>query len=391
LRICMIAYTFYESDGRVLMYAEALSKRGDHVDVIALSRERQPFLEHLNSVNVYRIQKRTYNEKGKLSYAVKLVRFLINSGLLLTRQHLKEPYDLIHVHSVPDFEVFAGLIPKLNGAKIILDIHDIIPEFFAAKFNQAKNSLMFNLLVLVEKISCAFSDHVIIANDLWQKRLISRSVSEDACSVILNYPDPEMFHPLPKARKDDRFVIVYPGSLNWHQGLDIAIKAFNHIKDAIPMAVLDIYGQGGEKKELLCLISKLELENRIFIKQNVPTRAIPQIIANADLGIVPKRAVSFGNEAFSTKILEFMAVGVPVLVSATKIDQYYFSDSLVKFFRPGDYIDMAENILLLSKDKKLRKNLTKNALKFIETNNWGVKKRQYFKIIDSLTKKSSCS
>ncbi len=36
----------------------------------------------------------------------------------------------------------------------------------------------------------------------------------------------------------------------------------------------------------------------------------------ADLGVVPKRAEGFGNEAFSTKILEFMACGVPVLVSS---------------------------------------------------------------------------
>ena len=387
MKICMLAYTFYESDGRVMMYAESLAKRGDQVDVIALAREEQPYYEQLNGVNVYRIQKRIYNEKGRLSYVVKLLRFLIKSGLLLTQRHLKEPYDLIHVHSVPDFEVFAGLIPKLSGAKIILDIHDIVPEFYAGKFNRAKDSLLFSLLVLVEKISCAFSDHVIIANDLWRKRLISRSISEEKCSVILNYPNSEMFFPRPKIRKDNRFVIVYPGSLNWHQGIDVAVKAFNRIKDEAPSAVFYIYGEGSEKESLLRLIRRLGLETKIFIKQKVPTSVIPKIIANADLGIVPKRAISFGNEAFSTKIFEFMAVGIPVIVSATKIDRYYFNNSIVKYFRSQDEKDLADTILLLMRDKKLRKDLTEKALKYMKNNNWDVKRHIYLDLVDSLVEK----
>ncbi len=48
-------------------------------------------------------------------------------------------------------------------------------------------------------------------------------------------------------------------------------------------------------------------------------------MSKADLGIVPKRAAGFGDEAFSTKILEFMALGVPVIASETQIDRYYFT------------------------------------------------------------------
>ena len=47
---------------------------------------------------------------------------------------------MIHVHSVPDFLVFAALVPKLLGARIILDIHDILPEFYASKFGASKDS-----------------------------------------------------------------------------------------------------------------------------------------------------------------------------------------------------------------------------------------------------------
>ena len=125
MRIGMVAYTFYEEDNRVRRYAETLAQRGDRVDVIALRRQGRLQRDVMNGVNVYRLQRRTVNEKGKFTYLVKLFLFFVRSMFFLTREHLRNRYDVIHVHSVPDFEVFAALIPKLLGAKIILDIHDI--------------------------------------------------------------------------------------------------------------------------------------------------------------------------------------------------------------------------------------------------------------------------
>jgi len=391
MRICMLAYSFFETDGRVLMYTDALSERGDQVDVIALAREGQPNHENVNGINVYRIQKRIINEKGVFSYLIRLLFFFVKSFILLAKRHMVSPYHLIHVHSVPDFEVFAGLIPKLLGAKIILDIHDIVPEFYAGKFQKGHNSLIFKLLVLLEKLSIMFSDYVIIANDLWKKTLASRSVRSDKCKVILNYPDLAKFQKTPKIRSRKKFIMIFPGSLNWHQGIDIAVKAFIKVLKNIPLAEFHIYGDGAERKSILSLIRKLGLEENVLVKKNVPLSELPEIISNADLGVVPKRANSFGNEAFSTKILEFMAVGIPVVVSATKIDKYYFNESIVKFFEPEDENDLAEAILLLAKDKKLKVKLTSNAQRFIEKNGWDIKKHIYLDLVDSLVgSKRSC-
>ena len=60
---------------------------------------------------------------------------------LLMRRHVKARYQLIHVHSVPDFLVFAAWFPKLTGAKIILDIHDLLPELYAGKYGTDHNSV----------------------------------------------------------------------------------------------------------------------------------------------------------------------------------------------------------------------------------------------------------
>src|SRR5689334_9099041 len=134
MKVCMLAYTFYETDNRVRRYAEALARRGDEVDAIVLQQEGKSPFEIVNGVNVYRIQKRVRDERGPFSYLSKLLLFFARSMGAVTVRHLETRYDVIHVHSVPDFEVFAALIPRLMGAKVILDVHDIVPELYASKF-----------------------------------------------------------------------------------------------------------------------------------------------------------------------------------------------------------------------------------------------------------------
>ena len=143
----MLAYTYYEHDNRVKRYAEALAKRGDEVEAVVIGRQGQERYEVINGVHVIRIQKRVIDEKGPLSYLFKLTLFFIRSAWFIARRQISKPYQLIHVHSVPDYEVFAALIPKLFGIKIILDIHDIVPEFYASKLLFKSQASMLTLEV----------------------------------------------------------------------------------------------------------------------------------------------------------------------------------------------------------------------------------------------------
>lgn len=304
------------------------------------------------------------------------------NGVRINRR--KRRFDFIHVHSVPDFEVFAAFIPKLLGSKIILDIHDIVPEFYGSKFDKGKDSLVFKLLVLVEKLSAAFADHVIIANHIWYDTLLSRSVSADKYSVILNYPDISIFKKIPRTRNDGKFIMLYPGSLNWHQGLDVAIRAFAKIAGKFPQAEFHIYGGGNGLHDLMDLTRGLRLEKQVLFMGTCPMEEIAVAMANANAGVVPKRAVSFGNEAFSTKIPEFMAIGVPVIASSTKVDRYYFNDSQILFFRSEDEDDLAAKMEMIIADSELRARLVKNGEAYILENNWDVRRNEYFELLRTL-------
>jgi glycosyltransferase involved in cell wall biosynthesis len=107
-------------------------------------------------------------------------------------------------------------------------------------------------------------------------------------------------------------------------------------------------------------------------------------MAAADLGVVPKRADGFGNEAFSTKILEFMACGVPVVISRTAVDSHYFDDRLVKFFAPHDERDLGSALLWAYMSAADRSARAKAGLEFAVRNSWQERVGDYRRLIDAL-------
>lgn len=384
----MVAYSFYETDNRVRRYAESLFKRGDQVDAIALRREGQPAVEIISGVRVLRIQERVIDERGPVNYLRKLLLFFFRSAGVLTWRHLRAHYDIIHVHSVPDFQIFATIIPRLMGARVILDIHDIVPEFYASKFQVAEQSWAVRLLLLAEKLSTAYSHHVIISNHLWYTKITRRSVKPEKCTVIINYPDLSIFSPRPRrpAANDD-FVMCYPGTLNWHQGVDLAVRAMVLLREKARNLKFLVIGKGPEWEKLQTMVKQEHLEDRVVMLGLVPMEQVAETMASVDLGVVPKRSDSFGNEAFSTKIMEFMAMGVPVVVSRTRIDEFYFNESLVQFFESGNVEDLAAKVSELMHDSAKRNTLHERGMIFVLENNWDAKKHLYLDLVDSLVRR----
>lgn len=268
---------------------------------------------------------------------------------------------------------------------MILDVHDIVPELFASKFNRKDGSFYVEALKKVERCSCDFVDHVIVSNHLWQETLTRRSVAPQKCSVLINHVDTDVFQRRPRTRQDGRFIIVFPGSFQWHQGLDLAIEAFSQVRKEVPNAEFHIYGGGPEERSLIALTDRLGLNGVVKFCGSRPLDEMAEVIANADLGVVPKRANSFGNEAYSTKIMEFMSQGVPVVVSNTKIDRFYFRDDEVCFFESGNAQSLAEAMLHVINSEELRRSMILAGERYVRQNGWNSKKREYLDLVDSLT------
>ncbi|MFZ3377567.1 MAG: glycosyltransferase, partial [Chthoniobacterales bacterium] len=385
-RVCMVTHSYYESDNRVTRYAEALAARGDRVDIFALRRSPElPKQETIEGVNLFRIQDRfEKSERSKFAYLWPLLRFLRVSSRWVMRHHTWKRYDFVHVHNVPDFMVFSAWYPKLTGARVILDIHDIVPEFFASKFKMRPKGLVFTLLQWMERSSAAFADHVIIANHLWLGKYTARTGTTERCTAFINNVDSRIFTPRVNERSDGKLVVLFPGGLQWHQGVDIALRAFERVSAELPNAEFHIYGDGNAKESLVTLAEGLGLNGKVRFFKSMSVREIAKVMAEADLGVVPKRADSFGNEAYSTKIMEFMSVGVPVVVSSTKVDRYYFDDSVVRFFESGDANALAHEMLDLLRNPRQRQPMVARATEYAARNRWESCKADYLNLVDSL-------
>lgn len=391
MNACMISYSFYEIDYRVRRYGEALASQGHSMDVYALRREGLPRRESIHGVHLHRVQKRVVNERSPLRFLVRIMLFFLRTALIMSWRSVRRRPALIHVHNVPDFLVFTCLLPKLLGARVILDIHDILPEFYCQKFGIRPNHPLAKFLYWVEWLSVRFADHVIVANDLWRQKIIERvRISPQRITALLNYPD-EAFFDLPldaPPEANGTFRIIYPGTLSHLHGIDIAIHALARLKEHLPEARMDFYSsrtKGSPYFESLTrLAQELGVAASVGFHPAVPHQEMALLLRQSTVGVVPKRAGVFASEAFSTKIFEFMAAGLPAVASRTRIDEYYFDDSLICFFEPENAEDLARRLLELHNDPGKRIAQAHRARDFMADKRWELKKELYYDIVEQV-------
>ncbi len=386
---CVIAYTFFEIDFRVSRYVDVLVEEGYLVDVFALRRKGQPREENVRGARIHHLQEREYNERGLLSFLVKMLSFWLNTFIAILAKQRKYRYDIVHVHNPPDFLVYAAIVPKMLGGKIIFDMHENLPEFYCTKFKEKSDALLVKILLMFERMAVRFSDYTIVAHDLLRERVMKRDgVHESKCIALLNYPSKANFIHSSNGSGETEFRIIYPGTISQLHGVDIAIRAMAIIKkNECKDVKFDIYGRSKNSSDfngISKLIEDLDLKDTVRLHTVVPYEEICAIMAKASIGVVPKRGGIFGSEAFSTKVLEFMAAGLPVVMSRTKIDEYYFDDSTVMFFEPEDEHGLARCIMELYGSPDKRKLLVEKGKEFVENNNWEAKSSIYRTIVKEL-------
>ena len=390
MRACIVARRFYETNSHMQQFARALADRGDRVDVIAACRPGLPKYEVCEGVHVHRIHQRTIDETGLAVYLFRFLLFFLHASVCIARRHLKAPYDLIHVQSVPDILVFSAMVPKLFGTPVILDLRDVIPELAVTRFRVREGSIPYKLLLLSEKLSTAFADHVLVANPIWCERVSSRSAGRDKCTMINYAPDPALFYKRRERGRDGKFVMMYPGcTLSWHQGVDIAIRALPKILRVVPQAELHIYGEGSARQPLEVLAAQLGVGQAVRFFNLVPLATLVERMADSDLAIEPKRASDrFGNEAASTKTPEFLAMGIPVVASRTAIAARLWDDSQLRYFRSEDEEDLAQAVLSVYQDADLSGRLRENrAVQQKEA--WAALRTKYRALADRLVARKS--
>ncbi len=393
-RHCMVVHAYYPlGETRVEREAVALVNHGYEVDVICLQDDGEAATDKAEGVTIYRLpvqrSKRPKKQHGLLTQLIEYFTFLLLASIKLIGLHWRQRYGAIQTHNLPDFLVFVALIPKLFGARVILDLHDLMPEFFAARSNRGMESLAVRLVIWQEQLSCRFADHVITVTDVWRQTLIRRGVPSHKVSVVMNVADSAIFHPGAAKRAlpgtSDQFRMIYHGTLTYRYGVDLVIQAIAKLRHEIPEIHLTLLGAGDAREELQRLTYELGLAEHVEIsRQLVHASQLPQRIRQADAGVVPNRDDLFTGTLLPTKLLEYVALDTPVIAARTETIAAYFDDSMVKFFRPGDVDDLAQCILELHRNREQLRMLAQNAGKFSQKYSWTTLSQEYVATVDRL-------
>ena len=387
-KVCMVCQSYYLRDPRVRREAEALADDGFAVDIITLRDKKELKKEKVNGVNIYRIPLMR-KRGGIIRYLFEYFWFFFLSSLFLLYLFIKKRYKLIQIHTMPDFLVFCTLIPKIFKAKIILDVHEPMPELFTSKYKLDKKNFLKKILILQEKISFSFPHRIITVSDPLKGLFIERNLSiKNKIDVVLNVPDTKIFKRMSIKRSnkpDSDFVLIYTGTIAERNGLDIAIRGVYLLKDKIPKLKLLIVGEGEHLSNIKNLVLELNLRNYVKFHDPVPIDQIPNFISGANLGISTHKQDSFWDYYFSTKIVEFLISGLPVISARTKTIQYYFSDNELFYFTPESINDFVEKVLSVYESPALSKKKVVNARKYITRDlSWEKEKSKYIKLVDFL-------
>ena len=387
-RHCMIVHAYYPiGEIRVEREARALIENGYEVDVICLQQTGEAAISMEDGVQVYRLPVARHKEKGIVVQFFEYMAFFFLAMFKVTSLHLKRRYNVVQAHNLPDFLIFSAIVPKLSGARLILDLHDLMPEFYSSRFKSGMNSLPSRLLCWQEKLACLFADHVFTVTELWRQTLIERGIPARKISVVMNVANDRIFQRsnVTPVAKNGHFNLIYHGQLSQRYGIDLAIRAVDLLRKEIPEICLTIHGRGEYLTDLRMLSETLGLGTSIqFSTQYVPTTDLPQLIGNAHAGIVPYRRDIFTDGILPTKMMEYAALGIPVIAARTTAITAYFDSEMVQFFTPEDVQDLANSILLLFKDRGQLAQYAKNIEKFNQRYNWKAVAAQYVEVVNRL-------
>lgn len=325
------------------------------VDLLCEGDPRRSARESLDLLNITRIPIK-HNRGGLLSYIYEYTAFIFCSAAILAWRTLRKRYDLIYVHNMPDILVLCALVPRLFGAKVILDQHDPMPELMMTIFNKRPGSMPVRFICALEKWSLRLADRVITVNDACKKLFASRGCPADKIRVVMNSPD-EKFISYRAARSysrrpgDRKFVMMYHGSLVERNGLDLAVAAVARLRETMPLLELRIYGSNTPY-----LNQVLEKAKEMGLLENVHYlggKTLGQLaveIQNCDLGVIPNQRNAFTEINTPTRIFEYLALGKPVVAPHTQgILDYFGPDELI-YFASGDVEGLAAAIREVAED-----------------------------------------
>ncbi len=389
-RVAVVLYSNFPNDPRPRRELETVVDQGATVDLICLHEDKDlPVQEDRGGLSVTRLPI-AHQRSSKLLYFWNYARFFLHSFWLLSRRSMRRRFDLVHVHNMPDFLVFAALIPRLGGARVILDLHDPMPELYESIYGLKPDSLMVRLLKILEKRSIGFAHLILTPNEAFRRLFSSRSCAADKVHIVMNTPDESLFEVVPNIPSNarvhlDEFRLMFHGLIAERHGLSTAVQAIELASRRVAGVVLDVYGGRNDYLEEVTALAKAKgMQDRFRYRGKRRIDDIPAAIRQCDLGIIPNNRTPFTEINFPTRIFEYLCLGKPVIVPRTTGIADYFDESSIIFFEPNDANDLAAKIVWAYQHPQEVQAILARGLQVYLTHRWSVEKQGFLRLVNTL-------
>lgn len=367
-------YSYYPFDPRVRKEAEALAEAGHEVDVIAVRDEGERAEEIVRNVRVHRISMKV-ERGGKIRYAYQYMLFFALSSWLLLRLHAERRFEVIHTHSLPDFQVFSTVPERVGGCRVILDLHEAMPEILAARFRESRIGLLLLLARGVEWTSAAYANSVIVTTQQRLDLLSSRGVDPSKMIVVMNSPDRLA---IGSATSDDygdldrsaHWVLAQAGGLNPERDLETLVSAAGILgKEHSTVLILVGRGEKPYKDRLKNLAAQIGPGLDLRLLEWVPPDLAFRYVQLTQVGVVTYERNPLTEIAAPHKVLDYVAAEKPLVLADLSGLRAMWGDAAL-YYEPGQARDLAMKLRSLLEDPSLSARLVSQASRIYRDLDW---------------------
>jgi glycosyltransferase involved in cell wall biosynthesis len=384
-RVCVLRAFFVPDDVRVRREINALADAGHEVTVICMRSPGRPLRDRYGTVDIHRLPM-THRRGGIARYAFEYLVFPLLAALYLAVLDRRRRFDLVQVNTIPDWLVFAALAPRLRGVPVVLDLHELMPEFFASKFGTTLRHPGVRALAWLEQASIRFAHAAVTCTEEMRAAFVSRGADPDRITVVMNSAeeaifDPEAFPPR-SGREAGRFSLICHGTIEERYGLDTIIRALRRLDGRIPELTLEIYGEGTYVPELRGMVEEFGLAERVSFNGFVPVDELVAAIADADAGIVAMKRDPFRDLTQCNKMFDLITMRRPVICSRTTSVMASFPDDCLHYFDADDDADLARAIEEVFAEPELGDRLVERAEEQNQSYRWLRQRERYLELIE---------
>ncbi|MET9310285.1 glycosyltransferase family 4 protein [Kribbella sp. NPDC003505] len=380
-------------DRRVWLECQALVAAGYDVTVVCPKGPGDPSYDVIDGVTAHKYK--AYAPGGsKISFVWEYAYSFLMTLRLVFRARKAGRFDVLQACNPPDiFWPIAMLLRRLDGTKFVFDHHDLCPELFQSRFGGTA-SLPYKGLRLLERTTHRQADHVISTNDSYRRIAITRSgKANHDVTVVRTGPDPDkLLRDHDKGadeslRRGHRYLVAYIGVMGPQDGVDIVVRAADHIVNTLGRTdvAFTLMGGGDSFDEVVALRDELGLQEHVEFTGRVPDETVRAVMSTADLGLSPDPKNPLNDVSTMNKTMEYMAFELPVVAFDLVETKVSAADAAV-YVEPNDVAQYGDAIVELLDDQVRRRRMAKLGRERIErVLAWRHQQKAYLGVYDQLT------